>query len=472
MTISRRRLISTVVPLTASLMYRPAWAVSGAGRSVEALRGKLKGKLYAPTDSGYDIARRGLGSTPVEDRFPALVVQPNGPEDIARTLEFARKHGLEISVRSGGHDTFGASTTPTGVVIDLSEMSAISVDAATGIARAGAGARASMLNAAGSPYGLVPVLGTAGHVGLGGLTLGGGIGWLCGSHGATVDNLLGVEMVTADGRLVRASAQENPDLFWALRGGGGNFGVATSFTYQMQRVAQVLAGKLTFKTDAAPFLRFMRDFLAQSPDELDLVVIIPVVSPQIVNVALCWSGSMEAGERTLAALKAFSAPVVDTVKMQSYSAFVSGAVVPFENQYWRGGEFDGLSDKAIDAFSAILERGAPESCMISALHYMHGALCRTPAGSTPFIRQSGHILYYAVTTWAGANRPPEKVKWVQDTADQLRAVNSEQTYINYLSYEGAKPIRDAFGPHFGRLSAIKRKYDPQNLFHNNRNIKA
>ena len=469
--VSRRDLISVAVPLTASLICGSASAQSGTPKAVEVLRGKLTGQLFTRSDPGYGTARRVLGTTPVDDRFPELVVLPAGPEDIARTLEFARTQRLDVSLRSGGHDSLGASTIAGGVVIDLSALNAITVDAASGIARAGAGARAAMLSAAAGPYGLAPVLGTFGHVGLGGLTLGGGIGWLCGSHGAAVDNLLAVEMVIADGRFVRASARENPDLFWALRGGGGNFGVATTFTYQLQPVSQVLAGTLVFKTEIASFLRFMRGFLAASPDALDLVIVLPAQPRQTAFVRLCWSGNVEEGQRVVGNLKAFSAPVVDMVKPQSHAAFfASDPPMPFENQLWRGGEFDGLNDAAIDAISSILDQGGPETCAVGIMHYMHGALCRVPAGSTPLIRPPGHILYNVAGAWNGASPPEDKHQWVLSAADQLRRVSTEQTYINYLSYEGAKPVRDAYGPFFSRLSAIKHRYDPQNVFHNNRNI--
>ncbi len=472
MLITRRDLILPALPIAAALVCRPAKAVSGTPQTAQGLRDKITGRLYTPTDAGYDSARRGLGPTPVTDRFPALVVQPESPDDIARTLEFARTHDLEVSVRSGGHDAFGASTTASGVVIDLCRMAAIRVDAATGTARAGAGARAGALTAAGGPLGLAPVLGTLGQVGLGGLTLGGGIGWLCGSYGAAVDHLLAVEMVTADGRFVQASARNHPELFWGLRGGGGNFGVATAFTYQLQTLAQVLGGTLVFKTDIARFLRFLHGFLAESPDALDLVVVLPLQPRRTVTVRLCWSGDPAEGERVVAALKAFSPPVVDTIKPQAYHSFVeTGGPPPFENQFWRGGEFDGLSESAIDALAAVLDRGGPEGCAIGILHYMHGALCRTPVGSTPFIRQSGHILYNVATSWHGTTAPQEKLAWVLDAAERFRPVNSAQTYINYLSYEGAAPVRDAYGSNFKRLAAIKNRYDPHNVFHNNRNIR-
>lgn len=473
MAVSRRDVIAAAAPLTASLLCTPVTAASTADRSIEALRGKLAGPLYAPSDAGYAAARRGLGPTTVDDRHPALVVEPVSPDDIARTLSFARAQGLDISVRSGGHDAFGASTSASGVVIDLSRLAAISVDPATGMARAGAGGRAGMLTAAAAPHGFAPVLGTLGNVGLGGLTLGGGIGWLCGKHGAAVDHLMAVEMVTADGRFLRASARENADLFWALRGGGGNFGVATAFTYRMQPLRQVLGGNLVFKTDVARFLRFIRGFLADSPDSLDVVIVIPVAARQTVAMKVCWSGDLAEGERVIGALKAFSPPAVDLVKPQGYAAFVeAGPPIVLENQVWRGGEFDGLTDRAIDALMAVVDRGGPEACSIGIMHYMHGALCRSPAGATPFIRQPGHILYNVATAWRGFVRPAEKVQWVLDSAERLKGANSEQTYINYLSYQGAQPVRDAYGPHFARLSAIKRRYDPQNVFRNNRNIMA
>jgi FAD/FMN-containing dehydrogenase len=440
---------------------------------VDVLRGKLRGRLYTPADSFYNLARRGLGTTPVDDRFPALVVLPEGPDDIARTLDFARAQHLEISVRSGGHDVFGASTTATGVVIDLSRMNAVSFDPATGIARAGAGARSGELIVVGAAHGRAPVLGMHPHIGLGGVTLGGGIGWLCGAYGAAVDHLFAVDVVTADGRMVRANAQENADLFWALRGGGGNFGVVTAFTYQMQPVTQVLAGAVSYKADPSKFLRFLREFLAGSPDALDIGTAISMESSPTASTMVCWSGDPAEGEKVLRPLRTFAPAMVDTIKLQNYVNFANNFPDNgLDKLFWRGGEVDGLNDSVIDAIAGIIDRKELKNCSIGVLHYMHGALCRAPAGSTPFIREQGHILYNMAAFWGGEVHPQEKMEWVRATAETLKAVNSKQTYLNYLSYEGEQPVRNTFGPHYARLQEVKRKYDPDNVFHNNRNIRA
>ncbi|MFV3077700.1 FAD-binding oxidoreductase [Niveispirillum fermenti] len=470
MPIDRRNLMAGAGSLAAAVLTGPA---AGATPSppVEKLRGVVKGPVFARSDAGYPAARRGQGTTPVEDRFPALVVQPDDAADIAHALEFAQRQDMDISVRSGGHDLLGASTTRTGMLIDLSRLTGIDLDPASRIARVGAGTRAGALTNAGAPHGLVPSLGMNPNVGVGGLTLGGGMGWVSGICGATVDTLLSVDLVTADGRVLRADADSNADLFWALRGGGGNFGVATAFTYNLHAIPQVLAGDIGFKADPVRFLRFLRDFLAQSPDALEVGTLFTLGPDPTVIVRLCWSGSLGEGEKVLAALRAFGPAILDTVRPQAFASF-AGSATHFDNMFLRGGEFDGITDPVIDAFAEIIAKGGPKGCLIGLLHYLHGALCRVPAGSTPFIREPGHILYNIVAPWQGADLQQDRIDWAMATSQALKAVNSRKTYINYLSYEGDHHVRDAFGPYFERLQAVKRRYDPGNIFHNNRNIRA
>lgn len=438
---------------------------------VEALRSKLRGALFLPDDPGYPAARRGGGSTPVYDRHPALVVQAAAPDDVARALEFARSQGLDVAVRAGGHDLLGASTPTRGLLLDLSRMNAICVDPRTGIARVGAGVRAGALTAAVAPHGLAPMVGMNPNVGIGGLTLGGGMGWLAGSRGATVDHLVEAELVTADGRLLKANARDHADLFWALRGGGGNFGVATSFTYRLQPLGPVLAGDIGFRAAPVKALGFLRDMLAESPDELEIATLFTLDGSKGVMVRLCWSGAPEEGERVLRPLRAFAPIFLDTVKSQPYASFAT-AGLHFDNMFLRAGEFAGLTDPVIDAFAGIIDRGAPKGCMIGLLHYIHGALCRVPEDSTPFLRQPGHLLYNIVAPWQGEQRQQDKEEWALGASEALRAMNSRHIYINYLSYQGGDYVRDSFGPHYPRLRAIKRRYDPDNVFHNNRNIGA
>jgi FAD/FMN-containing dehydrogenase len=357
------------------------------------------------------------------------------------------------------------------MLIDLSRMSEVRVDPATGLAHVGAGARAGVLTASAAPHGLAPLMGMNPNVGVGGLTLGGGMGWLAGRFGATVDHLLAVELVTADGRKLRADAREHADLFWALRGGGGNFGVATAFAMRMQPVTQVLAGDIGFKAAPTRFLRFLREFLAASPDELELAVLFTLAPNPVVMVRLCWSGDPAAGERVLAPLRGFATVALDTVKPQLYGQFAT-AGLRFDTMFLRGGEFSGLTDRVIDAFAGIVDQGGPKDCMIGVLHYLHGVLCRVPLDSTPFLRQAGHILYNIVAPWQGAGRQSDKIGWALGASETLRAVNSKRIYINYLSYEGGDYVRDAYGPHYDRLRAVKRRYDPDNVFRNNRNIRA
>lgn len=439
-------------------------------RSVAALRAELRGRILVPTDADYSRATRGRGLAPVRDRRPALIVEPEGQADVARALAHALDRGLDVSVRSGGNDVQGASTTSDGLLLDLNRLNRIELDPGSRIVRTGAGVRAGELTAAGAPHGLVPMVGMNPNVGLGGLTLGGGMGWFAGRFGATVDHLLAAEVVTADGEIVRADAESHPDLYWALRGGGGNFGVVTSFTYRMQPVAQVLAGDLGFAAEPAEMLRFLRTFLADGPDELEIGALFTLAPDPVTLVRLCWSGDPAAGEAALRPLRRFAPAIIDSVRLQGYASFAN-AVSPHDQMVCRGGELDGLDDASIDALVALIDAGGPQGCMVGVLHFIHGALCDPPS-DTPFLRTPGHILYNIVAPWQGPELASDQVSWAEAASEAMRAVTAESTYINYLSYAGEQYVRAAYGRHYERLRGIKRRYDPGNVFHNNRNIPA
>jgi FAD/FMN-containing dehydrogenase len=441
---------------------------------ISALRGKVRGKVHAPGDPMYDTARLGTGLTPVDDRFPAVVVLPTVPEDVAHALEFARSRQLDVSVRSGGNDVLGASTTRSGVLIDLSLMSSISLESATGIARVGAGARGGALNAAGAPQGWAPVIGSHPHIGLGGLILGGGLGPLCGRFGAAVDNLLAVDIVTAEGRLVHASADDHSDLFWALRGGGGNFGVATAFRLRLRPVRQVLVGAFFAKVGASKFLKFYREFISNMPDELDLSARFSVGHDPTLTLRACWTGDPAKGQEILNSLATFAPLEFGVIRPRDYSEFANDdRGFQLDRLLWRGGALASLTDSAIDMLTAAITGPEIDGCSIILGHYMHGELCRVPSTGTPLIRTEGQLLYTLCAFWdatAGQAEKDRKNEWVRASADALGTVSAEQTYVNYLSDNSEQSVRHAFGSHYARLQEIKHRYDPENLLNNNRNI--
>jgi FAD/FMN-containing dehydrogenase len=364
----------------------------------------------------------------------------------------------------------GASTAGS-VLIDLCRMDEVALDPSTNVIRAGGGARSGALFAAGRPHGVVPMLGMSPNVGIGGLALGGGIGWLSGAHGATVDHVLAVEVVTADGQHLKADARENPDLFWALRGGGGNFGVATAFTLRTLPLTSVLAGTLRFKAEPRALLRFLREFLAASADTLDIALSITLGSDPTVAIRLCWSGDAAAGDRALRPLRRFAATTGDSVSVRPLADFVDDEP-QVDGLFLRGGEFDGLTDAVIEALAAVVDEDGPKDCEIGLLHYMHGVLCRAAADDTPFVRPCGHVLYNIVAPWRAGARENENVAWALATAQTLKAVSSARTYVNYLCEEDEATVRRTYGPHYDRLRALKRAYDPDNVFRNTRNIRS
>ncbi|HEV2687231.1 MAG TPA: FAD-binding oxidoreductase [Bryobacteraceae bacterium] len=450
--------------------------------SIEKLRNSLKGSLIVPTDPAYDAARRLASFNPTTDKHPQLIVRCAEAGDAAIAMKFAREHELEAAVRSGGHDVLGASVCD-GMVIDLSPLKAIRIDPEHQLARVEPGARSGELNAAGQRYGLAAALGCHPGVGVGGLTLGGGLGWLLGKHGATCDNLTGAELVTSDGRMMRASEEENPDLFWALRGGGGNFGIVTALDFRLHPLDQVFGGVLVLRADVARFLHFYGTFMQAAPDELAVEIsVVPGEQPAIIAMA-CFSGDAAEGERVLKPLRSFGTRLADWIDRVAYPRVTSrmsevGSLLGWKQQasgpgfnYWRGGSLRELSDAAAGQIAAAIEH-APAGCSLGLGHYMHGQICRVAADATPLIRTPGQVTYFINASWGEPKAADAKMEWVERTRTAMKPASSEGAYINYLSEDSPAAVKASYGSNYDRLRQVKRRYDPSNFFHRNRNIRA
>jgi FAD/FMN-containing dehydrogenase len=325
-------------------------------------------------------------------------------------------------------------------------------------------------------YGLAPVLGECGTVGIAGLTLGGGLGWLSGRYGATCDNLLSVDLSTADSRAIIANEQSNPDLFWALRGGGGNFGVATSLQYRLQPVAQVLAGGFAFRFgEARHVLRSYREFMETAPDGLQALAYLAAGQERVVTVIVVYSGDLQEGERVVAKVRSFGAPMRDTVQRraltETFSLQPHGESVPTAFSVNKTSYVLRLSDEAIDAS---LERFAacPAGSTMGFDHYMHGQVCRVPPDATAFeLRAPGALHVWISSGWNDPAAAATFMTWADDTWKTLQPYSGGRLYANYMSVEGDSAVRAVYGSNYSRLASIKKKYDPGNLFRLNPNIR-
>jgi FAD/FMN-containing dehydrogenase len=445
------------------------------------LRDGLRGQLILPGDKAYDAARRFFWWNPTTEKRPGIIARCERPDDIARCVEFARQHDLVLAVRGGAHSFLGWSTCDDGLVIDVSPLKEIAVDPGKRTARAGSGVVTRELVEAASSHDLVPVLGQCPTVGISGLTLGGGLGWLSGKYGATCDNLLSAELITADGRSVVANATENPDLFWAIRGGGGNFGIATSFEYRLHPLSAVFAGVLTYRiSDAHAMLSFYRDFMAEAPDELQAVAKLTRnpgwmtsdnVEPQL-NLEVCFSGDLNDGERIVRPLRTHANPVRDTVQPKAYShTFAQRGGDPRAFRHTKGCYLESLSEEAIDV---VLERfaHAPDPGVAIGLdHYMHGAVCRVAPDSTAFeLRTPGALHVWISTDWNDPSVTAAVVGWSEETWKALQSYSAGRIYANYPHTDGEAAARAAYGGNYLRLLATKNKFDPSNVFHRNQNL--
>jgi FAD/FMN-containing dehydrogenase len=456
-----------------------------AGGEVAELREAIRGDVFAPGDEGYDDARK-IWNAMFDDVHPALVVRCAGTADVIRAVEFARSEGIEIAVRGGSHSIPGFSTTE-GIVIDLSMMKGARVDPATRRVVAQPGLLWQDLDAETQAFGLAATGGLVSTTGVSGFTLGGGIGWLVRKQGLACDHLVSADVVTADGRLVRAGADGDPELLWGLRGGGGNFGVVTALELELEQAGPMVYGGIqVFAGDrAAEVCSFYADWTAGGlPDELTTILNLTTAPPApflpesihgkpVAIVAACFAGPADAGERALAPVRALGDPVADLYHPLPYVA-MQQLLDPLwgrgARNHMKAGYLGGLSSGAIDALLRGWE-SKPSPMSELHVHHMGGAAARTPEGGSAFPHRDAPYVVNFLSRWIDAGTDDEQIAWGRDVYASLSEHTTGGAYINFLSDEGQDRVRAAYGDDsYARLQALKRNYDPDNAFHRNQNV--
>lgn len=442
-------------------------------RTVNELRARMRGVVLTPLDEGYVSARR-IWNAMIERR-PGVIARCTGPEDVRTAVTFAREHDLLISIRGGGHNIAGLALCDDGLTIDLSMMKHVKVDAGAATVTAESGLTWSEFDRETQQFGLATTGGAVSTTGIAGLTLGGGLGWLMGRCGYTVDNLLSAEVVLHDGRIVTANESEQPDLFWALRGGGGNFGVVTSFQYALHAVGPVWAGFVAHPIDRlVPMLRFYREFVATAPDELTVhaaVMTLPT-GDTVAAMLPVWSGDMAEGERRVAALRAFGPPIVDMVQQMPYVAaqMMLDAAVPYgRHNYWKSSFLRAFDDDAIATVEAHTRRiTSPYSlCLIE---HVHGAATRRAVDATAFGVRDEHFHFVAIASWDPVDDPARHIQWARTFWSAMQTWSANRVYMNILGQDEGDRVAEAYGPNYSRLTQVKAKFDPLNTFRINQNI--
>ena len=442
---------------------------------LETLRQVFRGELIPSGHAGYEVARRVWNGN--IDRRPALIARCTGVADVQRAVEFAQLRGLRVSVRGGGHSAPGYGTNDGGLVIDMSPMKGIRVDPHRRTVRAEGGVLWRELDRETQVFGLATTGGTVSNTGIAGLTLGGGLGWLMGKHGLTVDNLISADVVTADGTFRLANATDDPDLFWALRGGGGNFGVVTSLEYHLHPVTQVLGGLVLYPLERAhAVLRFYRDFCPSLPDEAEAFAAL-LTAPQgmpVVALLLGYNGTLEQGEKVLGPARRFGTPIADLVGPVPYTARQTMLDAPNAehglHRYWRSAFTEQISDGLIDA---AVEGAASFTSPLSALifFYMHGAATRPLPTETAFAARRAQWDFDAIGQWADAATSDQHIAWVRALWSRCEPHLLGKAYVNHLAADDRPEIvRASFGENYARLREAKTVYDPTNLFRLNANI--
>ena len=435
---------------------------------VQEFGANLRGPLLRPSDDGYDQARKVWNG--MIDRRPALIARCAGVADVMTAVRFARTNGVLVSVKGGGHNITGNAVCEGGLMIDLSPMKSVRVDPIKRIAQAEAGLTWGEYNRETQAFGLATT-------GIAGLTLGGGLGWLMGKHGLSCDNLLSADLVTAEGKFLTVSADEHPDLFWGLRGGGGNFGVVTSFEYQLHPVGPVLAGMVVHPmAKAKEVLRFYRDFCRICPDEMlsAAALMTSADGAPVAAIVAAYIGDAASGEAAMAPLRRFGAPLADTIAPTSYVQLntLFDAAVPYGNvqRYWKSSFLKELGDDLIDLFVARSAMLLSPMSMVMLFH-MHGAATRVDRNDTAFGLRQDQWDYDVISQWIDPAETAQHVQWTREFWTAVEPFSTGEVYVNHLDAEEATRIRAAYGGHYERLVALKNKYDPTNLFRMNQNIR-
>jgi FAD/FMN-containing dehydrogenase len=440
---------------------------------IRSFRSVFQGPVFEPADSGYDNARQ-IWNASVSKR-PRMIARCSGLADVIAAVNFGRANNLPTAVRGGGHNVGGRALCDDGLVIDLSPMRSVFVDHATRRVRVQGGATLGDIDRETHVFGLAVPCGIVSKTGIGGLTLGGGVGWLIRKYGMTIDNLVSAQVVTSDGKVLTASASENDDLFWALRGGGGNFGVVTSFEFQAHPVTTVLGGLLLYpRAMAIEVIRHFRDYMASAPDELTAYAALlhgPDGSP-LVGVIPCYCGDVAEGERVLKSLRTFGSPIVDGVQAMPFPMMQSllGASFPDGNHnYWKSRLQRELSDEAI---SAIVEHANRLNSPLSVVvfEYYGGAAGRVSSEATAFPHRylPWDILFLA--QWTDPAQSDMHRDWARSGEEVLQPFSENAHLLSALDIEAEDVVKTAFGSNLPRLAAIKKKYDPSNFFRVNHNI--
>ncbi|MCK0509703.1 FAD-binding oxidoreductase [Aromatoleum buckelii] len=434
----------------------------------------LRGELIQPGDPRYDQARRVFNG--LIDRRPALIVRCAGVADVIAAVNFARENDMRTAVRGGGHGVTGNAVCDDGVVIDLSAMKSVHVDPGKRTARAEGGATWGIFDHETQAFGLATTGGIVPSTGIAGLTLGGGIGFLNRRYGLACDNLLSADVVSADGRLLHAGPAEHEDLFWALRGGGGNFGVVTSFEYRLHAVGPVLGGEIVFPLEQAQrVLRFYRDWSTAAPDEVraDATLIAGPEGPAL-DISVCYCGAPEEGEKVLEPIRLCGCPLVDTVATVPYTKvqnLLTEVFQPGRLHYWKAAFVRALGEDAVDAMVEFFASTAPGFFAAIAIEHLGGAVSRVAAEESAFRHRKAQHSLLVLRMWEDPAESEANMDWARRCYRTVEPFLESGAYVNYLGDEGEARIVASYGPNHERLAVIKKKYDPTNFFRLNQNIR-
>ncbi len=447
-------------------------------------RTSLRGQLLLPDQPGYDEARKIHNA--MIDRRPAMILRCAGVADVITAVKFSRSHGVVVSVRGAGHNVAGTSLCDAGMVIDLSAMKGIRVNPVTGTARVEPGVTWAELGHELQAFGLAATGGYVGTTGVAGLTLGGGLGWMVRKHGLALDNLLSADVVTAEGQLLTVSSTEHPDLFWGIRGGGGNFGIVTSFEFKVHPAGTVFAGLVLHPASkGSEPLRFWREYEATAPEEMTNSALVFTAPPElpvpdvlrrepIVGIGGVYVGPLEVGERVLRPLREFGPPAADIYQPMPYSAAQTMADFLWPKgiyNYWKSSYLKSLSDGAIDTILDFYSKAPSPRTVVVLEHNGDGAMSRVADDATAFGHRNWPYNFLVTTMWTDAAETDANIRWTRAFWEAMRPFLAEAAYVNYLGEVDEAGIRSAYGKKYERLAALKQKYDPTNFFCMNQNIR-